>query len=387
MFIKSQTKTRLSLFVKKIFRPISLRILLCNLLLCSVTHLTAQKNDGIDTALIPFWKTTTMYNESVLMISENGGLPAAKLLFKTDKILSVRNSALNTDYKEGVDWEYKHGQLLLPKGSKAAYLTDEQLYPDTSANTFPKKGGGLILFHEGSFFHSHQLAVTYTHAPDQWKGPVTVFQGGELPEVMDKLKRRISLKMLLFGDSIAAGYNASGETDSPPHLPSWGNLVAEGLRRYYKENIAFTNTSVAGKDSQWGLATVQERVIAHDPDLVIIAFGMNDGTGRMDPKLFKANIQGIISAVKQHNPKSEFILVVSMMPNPESNFLGTQELFEKVLAELTGPGVVLVDMDSVHTELLKYKSYQDMTGNNINHPNDFLIRWYAQEILASLIPY
>ncbi len=373
--------------MRKILQLIRFRILLCNLLLCSAVHLTAQKNDGIDTALIPFWKTTTMYNESVLMISKDGELPVANLLFKPDKILSVRNSALNIDYKEGLDWEYNNGQLSLLKGSKAAYLTDTQLYPDTSENAFPKRGGGLILFREGSFFHNHQLAVTYTHDADLWKGPVPVFQGGELPEVMDKLRRGIVLKMLLFGDSIAAGSNASGENDSPPHLPSWGNLVADGLKRYYKENIAFTNTSVGGKDSQWGLSTVQERVVAHDPDLVIIAFGMNDGTGRMDPKLFKLNIQGIIDKVRQHNAKSEFILVASMMPNPESNFLGTQELLKKVLAELTGKGVVLVDMGSVHTELLKYKSYQDMTGNNINHPNDFLIRWYAQEVLSSLIPY
>ena len=113
---------------------------------------------------------------------------------------------------------------------------------------------------------------------------------------------------------------------------------------------------------------------------------MNDGTGRMDPQVFKANIQGIIHKVKQNNPKAEFILVATMLPNPESDFVGTQQFFKKVLEELTGPGIVLVDMTSVHAELLKYKSYQDMTGNDINHPNDFLIRWYAQQILSTLIP-
>lgn len=80
--------------------------------------LIPQEKDK-DTALISFWKTTTMYNESVLMISRNGELPKAALLFTPDKILSVRNAALNIDYKEGTDWEYKEGQLRLLKGSKA----------------------------------------------------------------------------------------------------------------------------------------------------------------------------------------------------------------------------------------------------------------------------
>jgi len=43
-------------------------------------------------------------------------------------------------------------------------------------------------------------------------------------------------------------------------------------------------------------------------------------------------------------------------------------------------------MTSVHGELLRHKAYQDMTGNNINHPNDYLARWYAQVIGALLIP-
>ena len=372
--------------MKKIFEVTPFKAIAYFILLSSSANLMAQEKDWIDTALIPFWKTTIMYNESVLMISRNGEIPVAALLFTPDKILSVRNAALNIDYKEGTDWEYKGGQLKLLKDSKAAYMTDKQLYPDTSKDAFPEKGGGLIYFREGSVFHNQQLAVTYTHAAKVWKGPVPQFQGMNLPGIINKLRRRSSLNILLYGDSIAEGANASGENNAPPYMPSWGNLVVDGLRSYYRGNIEFTNTSVGGKDSRWGLAAIQENVIAHNPDLVIIAFGMNDGTSRMDPKLFKMNIQGMINKVKQNNPKAEFILVATMMPNPESDFLGTQASFKNVLAELTGRGIVLVDMTSVHTELLKYKSYQDMTGNDINHPNDFLIRWYAQQILSALIP-
>lgn len=347
----------------------------------------SQSRDFIDSALTPFWKTATMHNESVLMVSSNGRPPEAKLLFAPEKILSVRNSALDTAYQEGVDWEYTQGRLKLLNGFKGAVLSNDQLYPDSaSSRAFPRKGGGFILFSEGSFFHEHQLAVTYTHAPNLWKGPVPSFQSKTFRGLISKLKRQSTLKLLLFGNSIAAGFNGSKQTNASPYLPGWGELIAEKLRRFYKGEIEFVNTAVAGTDSHWGVRTAEERIIKYDPDLVIIAFGMNDGTARMEPKQFKANIQEIINKVKQHNPKAAFILVAPMLPNPESEFVGTQPAFKKVLQELTGNRIALADMTTVHAELLEHKTYQDMTGNNINHPNDFLIRWYAQQIIGLLIP-
>ncbi len=347
--------------------------------------LIAQKNDMIKNALLPFWQTKTMFNESVMMIETEKELPSAKLLFTPIKIISVKNSALSIEYKEGVDWEYKNGKLWLLKSSKAIFMSQKELYPDTSSHSFPKKGGGLILFNEGAFFHNKQLAVTYTHASSVWKGPIPTFQGKNLPITLSKLKNKTGLNLLLFGDSIAEGANASGVNNAPPYLPSWGALIAKGLKRHYKGEINFTNTAVGGKDSKWGLKTVQENVVDHNPDLVIIAFGMNDGTLNMNPKTFKENILGMINAVKQRNAKAEFILVSTMLANPESNFVGTQHLFKAELDDLIQKGIVIVDITGVHTELLKYKAYQDMTGNNINHPNDFLIRWYAQQILGVLI--
>lgn len=351
---------------------------------CCAMNAMGQQKDLIDTALIPFWKGRIMYNESVLMVSKDEGLPSAKMLFKPGKILSVKNSALNITYKEGQDWTYENGLLKLLKGSKAAYLTAEQLYPPEGR--FPKKGGGFVLYSEGDYFHKHQLAVTYKHAANAWDGPVPVFQGGDLPETMNKLKRKTLLKLLLFGDSIAAGANASGESAAAPNLPAFGKLVAEGLKRYYKDEVTFVNTAVGGMDSKWGRENTQKSVVDHHPDLVIIAFGMNDGTGRMDPQVFKANIQAMMEQTRKSNPKTEFVLVSTTMPNPESEFTGTQEAFTAVLETLTASGVVLVDMTAVHQALLQHKSFQDMTGNNINHPNDFLMRWYAQQILGLLIP-
>ena len=344
----------------------------------------AQQSNWEKEAMRPFWNSNKMVNESVLMQSINGQPPEARLLFKPKKILSVTNAALDTTYVEGIDWEFRHNKLVLIPGSKAKYMTDQQLYPDSAR--FPKIDGGYIFHTEGTFFHRHQLAVTYKHKKKAWKGLIPKYQGALLPVTTDKLQNKKKLHLLLFGDSISAGANASAAGNAAPNLPAFGDLVANHLKAYYQCEIQFTNTAVGGQNSKWGAETAKDRVAAHHPDLVIIAFGMNDGTGRMDPLKFKENIASIMSQTKVANPAAEFILVATMLPNPESKFTGTQPRFKQVLEELSGPGVIVTDMTAVHHELLQHKSYQDMTGNNINHPNDFLMRWYAQQIVGTLIP-
>jgi hypothetical protein len=47
-------------------------------------------------------------------------------------------------------------------------------------------------------------------------------------------------------------------------------------------------------------------------------------------------------------------------------------------------GVALADLTTLHKEYLTVKNYRDMTGNNVNHPNDFLMRLYAQTIVKTI---
>ena len=47
-------------------------------------------------------------------------------------------------------------------------------------------------------------------------------------------------------------------------------------------------------------------------------------------------------------------------------------------------GVALADVTTLHKEYLAVKNYRDMTGNNVNHPNDFLMRLYAQTIVKTI---
>ncbi|MBF0432709.1 MAG: SGNH/GDSL hydrolase family protein [Fibrobacteria bacterium] len=356
-------------------------------LLCGVKMATGAYFN-IETNMSPFWDTDTMYNESVLMLSSGGGDPQAKLLFTPLDVLSVKSSSLDTAYIEEVDWVYEDGVLKLLAGSGAAYLTDAELYPSRSGdNTFPKKGGGYIMWEGWHLFHQLQLAVTYTHAKGLWAGPVPQYQQTALAGIIAKLKAGKAVRIVFFGDSITAGGNASGLIlGISPYMPTWAELVCAQLKRYYPSQVTLINESVGGKKSDWGLASANTLVSVYEPDLVVIAFGMNDGGSLVSASVFKNNIKGIIDKVRSTNPSAEFILVTTTLPNPEIPFSDIFLDYATALKQLAGQGVAIADMTGAHQELLKHKAYRSLTGNNVNHPNDFVIRWYAQQIAGLLIP-
>ena len=116
------------------------------------------------------------------------------------------------------------------------------------------------------------------------------------------------------------------------------------------------------------------------------AIGMNDGSGRRPPEEFAALTQSIMADVRAKKPEAEFLLVSSICPNREACLYGNQEDYPAALAALCGNGTVLANVTAVHQELLKRKRYMDMTGNNVNHPNDYLHRIYAQVLMALTAP-
>ena len=67
-------------------------------------------------------------------------------------------------------------------------------------------------------------------------------------------------------------------------------------------------------------------------------------------------------------------------------------LFEETLRhsteEISQYGSIVEQKDfrkKIITDLLEKKNFCDMSGNNVNHPNDFLARAHAQTILAQIL--
>ena len=340
----------------------------------------------------PFWKAPVMYRESILPVSRGGALPETKLLFLPEEILCVESARLDRTYQQGRDFILEGKTLRLTDSSTIPFVTDVELYSPTyvPGDTMPKTDGDAVLYREGSFFHDRQTVVTYRYGSERWTGEIPASARERLPKTFARLSNAEPLRLVLFGDSISEGANCSGRTGVPPYLPVWGQLIADELERVYGSQITFSNESVGGTTSQWG-ADHAHLVAEKKPDLLLLAFGMNDGsgTGKGDgvrPEIFGRNIFSIMEQVREINPDTEFILVSTTLPNPETIFLGRQSEYYAELEQIANntAGTAAANMTAVHAELLKHKSFLDMTGNNINHPNDFLNRCYAQFVLGML---
>jgi lysophospholipase L1-like esterase len=116
-----------------------------------------------------------------------------------------------------------------------------------------------------------------------------------------------------------------------------------------------------------------------------VAYGMNDA-GYADAADFAATIAALMHEVRVSCPRAEFVLVSPMLPSPGCDFVVMERFpaYRDALAQLCGEGVVLADMTTLWVDLLARKSPYDLTGNGLNHPNDFGHRLYAQMILALL---
>ena len=342
--------------------------------------------------LRPFWEGTVMQGESVLFIRPaEGGLARARVLFPIEEILSVQNSDGDVTFERGRDYQFTPGsnEIVLPAGSRIPSSIPADLRRPAGTQKYRlthRDGDGEIFFGGRLEYHALQTCITYRHAEGVWKGPVPRFDPARLPKSVHRLLNKQPLAMVVIGDSISAGCNASGWAGGAPFQPAYPELTRLHLEKRFGGKITLVNPSVSGTDTVWVLNSI-DKVVESQPDLVLIAFGMNDAAGRPASE-YQANIRKIMDKVREKRPDCEFLLIAPMLGNRDWTTL-KQELFPQyrdALQELAGPGIAVADLTSVWTEFLKVKQDWDQTGNGVNHPNDWGHRVYTQVIAQQLDP-
>ena len=331
----------------------------------------------------------TITNETVVLI-DNGTNISGNLLYKPTKILSVKSYDLKKTYDTN-EYEINGRTIIATKNSTMPYLTSEQLRgknmpEDYGFSTYASLDGGEIIFTEGIGIICHQVSVTYEHN-GSWNGFTQSYQGELLPKTMQKLKEKQNLTIVFNGDSIMTGCNSSGVLGIQPYLDDFPTLVCDKLQHFYGITINKFNTAVGGMLSDFGRVNIEANVNAYNPDLVI-GFGMNDGSWNIPASIYKDNIKFMIQAIQKHNPNAEILLISTILANPAS--IQNTSITPTYLNELkdlvdTYNGVALVDMTSFSQCLYELKNSVDVLANNINHPSDFLVRCYADNILRALI--
>lgn len=352
----------------------------------------AYGNNDLDTALTPIWEGNTVYNETVTF-ADKEDMPT--LLYAPTEILSVCDYARTTEYVEGKDFIVEGNKIRLTERTAIPYWgsisPEETLYSDSfgSIRIASRKFPGKYVFYSETVPNRYQICVTYRH-DSRWTGFAPQGNRVAFPKTLGKLEQGGNLSVGVLGDSITFGRGSSSDVNTfKPHpTPCYASLVGEYLTaRYPDANIVYDNQGVGGTTASWGKETGLAR-FRTIPDLLIVAFGMNDDGGSSD--YYENNIRGLIVAARDRNPACEILLVSSMLDNPDRadhdcHLPAFEERLEKIASETPSVGVAKMTSMCQYLYTQTGVRFEDVNSNNYNHPNDFTHRLYAQVILKTLL--
>ena len=388
-----------------------------------------------------------MYDESVALIERSGDVVYGKLLYTPTKILSVKDATLNIEYENGKDYIWAQGTNMIYLGyhSDIYYFTDDMmnginpdkkmLNPSSSGveilfngeefdgGTVTRFGNSLYVPHAwnsfndygsqlvSSILYSRQISVTYEYEIDKNTQNNVLYVGnedvntGKLEKVKNKLNNDEDLNVLFIGDSIFSGFDSSLTEYRRPFMPDMSTLVKDGLQMHTKGKIILDNVAVAGDTVEKAYNRVWKKFNEENKgefyskyDLLILSIGMNSpemilkGDGTVSN--YKDTVLGMIDMIRYKNPDMEVLLVSCMSPNKAveegsgsnwatKNMDGQGDVLIELIDEREG--IAVVDFFEIHKSYLEVKDFIAMSSDNFRHPNDWLIRMYATNILEKII--
>ncbi len=126
-------------------------------------------------------------------------------------------------------------------------------------------------------------------------------------------------KILIWGDSLSAAYGIPVES-------GWVSL----LKKELGNKATVVNGSISGETTQGGLTRLPKALKMHQPDIVLIELGANDGLRGFPPQTIKANLKNMINK-SQKKGAQVILLGMKIPPNYGKPY---SDQFEAVFSEL-----------------------------------------------------
>jgi len=270
-------------------------------------------------------------------------------------------------YKEGKDYsiDYKKGEI---------QRTEKSRIPDYSKYIFYNKNNfdhtKVENFMNTPFFVWADYETSQN--TDVSKSLIYV---ENIESSVAKLSAGRSLKIIVFGDSISTGADATN-----PKFTFFEKFKNRLEKKFPESKITLENGATGGDRTVEGLVRLEEKVLNRKPELVLVGFGMNDNNiDSVTPKEFSKNLKSIVKKIK-NKTGADVILFSAFPPNPKWKF-GSENMNK--FARITKKAALetksaYADVYSIWMNALKRKEPSDLLGNNINHPNDFGHWIYSQ---------
>lgn len=143
--------------------------------------------------------------------------------------------------------------------------------------------------------------------------------------------------VLVLGDSLSAGYDV-------PLEASWVSRLQQRLQRQgYPHEVV--NASISGDTTRGGLSRLPNALERHEPELVVIALGGNDGLRGLSLEAMRANLAEMIRLSRRAGARP-VLVGVRLPPNYGPAYTERfRQVFQGLAAELDVPLVPKIMAD------------------------------------------
>lgn len=205
------------------------------------------------------------------------------------------------------------------------------------------------------------------------------------------------ITIVAFGDSVTHGAVGAGEIDYESVY--WNRLRKKinEKRNYIPVNVI--NAGIGGITAADSLGRLDRQVLAHNPDLVIVCFGLNDVNG--DLKTYLDALKNIFIRLQKNNTD-----VIFMTPNMLNTYVaedtpimhkeyaiktaemqntGRMDLFiDSAIALAKELNVAVCDCYQQWKELSKTQDTTMLLANRINHPTREMHELFAKMLFEMI---
>ena len=219
-------------------------------------------------------------------------------------------------------------------------------------------------------------------------------------------------KIVFFGDSVTEGCFELIYTSSYGDITIvrdkeavYHNLLKERIKKEYPGlGIEFVNAGISGNSSAEGLKRISRDVLSHDPDIVVVCFGLNDVIS-MSKQEYAFNMSQIFRTLRDRG-----IHVIYMTPNMYNTYVHEDVLsslvdmannlakaqndnlpdayYAEAMAKAEKYGCVVVDAYGAWKKLSEYGiDVTELLSNGLNHPTREMHRLFADMLYDEVINF
>ena len=176
--------------------------------------------------------------------------------------------------------------------------------------------------------------------------------------------------LLVFGDSLSAGYGLAQDT-------GWVNLLQQRFKKN-KQNYRVVNASISGETSAGGRVRLAAALKQHQPSILVLQLGANDGLRGLPVAEFRANMDAMIKTALRTGAKV-LLIGIRLPTNYGKNY---REKFKAAYNDLARHNRITL----VESLLETIEEQRELFQSDGIHPNQQAQAKLLDNVLPGLAP-